>query len=348
MRKLLTIVLAAVMLAAMTTPAAADDPPWPGYGFAGGFIFLDSFGASNATDIPVVGDVLSGDLNSNLQYRGISDRGWLGHNLDTPGEFCRGTNQSTGSMWYEVEALTAVDPPAGALSAGHSKIAKDDADVHLEMEIDAVVWDTQTQMGFRPTGRGSILSAAGVLELTYTLTNTGEHPVLDLRFYQYLHPHPNGSCWNLPDGTPGHEASDIVGRYDPKLYKVVDDNFPESERFRFDLTFWADEIVYENDPIEVFPGSTVGISTPDSPSMWGMGPVGSAPPTPVCVDHPELIWCQIEADDLPTPMATSMGPADGEESIGGALGWQLARLNTGHSVTRQVMFALSLDLPTEG
>jgi hypothetical protein len=79
-----------------------------------------------------------------------------------------------------------------------------------------------------------------------------------------------------------------------------------------------------------------------------MGPVGTAPPTPNCDLNPELIWCQIENDDLPSPNATSMGPATGADSIGGVFGWQLPRLNAGHSETRHVMFAVSLDLPTDG
>jgi hypothetical protein len=213
---LLLLLVFAVPASALPPPP--PPPPPPGSGFAGGTVWLDDFGAANATDVPGLGDVLSGDLNSNLQYRGISDRGWLGPGMDTPGEACRGERQSTGSLWYVVSPLTEYPPPPGALSAARSLIKKDDGNVHLEMEIRAIVWDTRTRMGYRPKGRGSVLSRPGVLELTYTLTNMGSRPVLDLIFYQYLHPHPNGSCYDLHDGTPGHLASDIEGVYDPKLY----------------------------------------------------------------------------------------------------------------------------------
>jgi hypothetical protein len=332
-------VVIALVLVAIALPASANGP-WPGTGFAEGFIFIDSYADSNATNIPIVGDVLSGDLTANLQYRGISDRGWLGHHLDTPGEACRGEVQGTGSMWYEVEPLNPVDPPAGAISAGHSVIAKDDGDVSLQMEIDIIVWDAETEMGYRPTGRASVLSRFGVLELTYRLTNVGEQPVLDLHFYQYLHPHPNGSCWDLPDDSPGHTAQEIYGAYDPKLYKLDAHNFPASQDYRFDLTFWAPDLEVDGD---FWPGSTVGISTLESPSMWGIGEVGEVPvpgepvPAGFCDDNPDLIWCQVENDDLPTPMATSAGPGH----FGGALGWQLPRLNDGHSVERHVLFAVA-------
>ena len=339
-KKVLTIGFAVTLLAFAVQPAAADPYPWPGEGFAGGFISLDSFGASNATSIPILGDVLSGDLNSNLQYRGISDRGWLGYNLDTPGEACRGTNQFTGSLWWEVIPLSPMEPPTGALSAGYSVIQKDDGDIHLMMEIWAIVWDTQTTMGYRPTGRGSILSRSGVLELTYKLTNIGTGPVLDLKFYQYLHPHPNGSCYDLSDGTPSHEASAIKGAYDPKLYMIEDPNFPISQKFHFDLTFWAPDI---DDLGWIYPGSTLGIAALEQPSVWGMGPVGNAPPTPDCSENPDLIWCQAESNNLPNPRATWMGPGH----IAGVLGWELPRLNTGHSVERHVLFAVADDRPLD-
>lgn len=321
-------------------------PPAPGDGFAGGMIFLDNFGASNSTAIPVVGDVLSGDTNSNLQYRGITDRGWLGHGLDTPGEACRGERQATGSLWTVDTPLTAVPPPPGTFSAAYSVIKKDDGDVHLEMEIWAIVWDTQTQMGYRPKGRGSVLSRSGVLELTYTLTNVGSQPVLDLRFYQYLHPHPNGSCWDLSDGTPSHLASAIKAAYDPKLYKVEDPNFPLSQRFHFDLTFWAQDIDDNGTP---YPGSAVGIGALEPPSVWGIGDVGTVPvpgqpvPPGFCASNPGLIWCQVEADSLPNPRVTLAGPGN----IGGAVGWELPRLNAGHSVERHVILAVSDDRPLD-
>jgi hypothetical protein len=242
-------------------------------------------------------------------------------------------------MWSVISGLAPVAPPPGALSAAQSKIAKDDGNVHLEMEIWAIVWDTQTEMGYRPKGRGSVLSRPGVLELTYRLTNVGTRPVLDLHFYQYLHAHPNGSCWDLPDGTPSHLASQIEGAYDPKLYKVQDPNFPESQKFHFDLTFWAPDI---SDSI---PGSTLGIAALEPPSVWGMGDVGtvsgSPAPADFCTNNPGLIWCQIEADSLPSPRATRAGPPN----VGGALGWQLPRLNAGHSVERHVLLALSDDVP---
>jgi hypothetical protein len=348
-KKALAALFVAALLVVVAVPTAAQPPP-PGSGFAGGTIFLDSSGASNATSVPGLGDVLSGDINSNLQYRGISDRGWLGWGLDTPGEACRGERQGTGSMWNVVSGLTPVAPPPGALSAAQSKIAKDDGNVHLEMEIWAIVWDTQTEMGYRPKGRGSVLSRPGVLELTYRLTNVGTRPVLDLHFYQYLHAHPNGSCFDVDangnpvgigQGTPSHLLSQIEGAYDPKLYKVQDPNFPESQKFHFDLTFWTPDI---SDSI---PGSTLGIAALEPPSVWGMGDVGTVPvpgqpvPPGFCANNPGLIWCQIEADSLPSPRATRAGPPN----VGGALGWQLPRLNAGHSVERHVLLALSDDVP---
>jgi len=353
-KKILPIVFAVVLsiVVALSASAQPPPPPPPGSGFAGGWIYLDSFGASNATAIPGLGDVLSGDLNSNLQYRGISDRGWLGHGLDTPGEACRGERQSTGSLWTVVQGLTAVDPPPGALSAAHSKIKKDDGNVHLEMEISAIVWDTQTRMGYRPTGRGSVLSRPGVLELTYRLTNVGTRPVLDLKFYQYLHPHPNGSCFDVDtagnpvsigSGTPSHLVSAIKGAYDPKFYKVKDLNFPDSQKFHFDLTFWAPDISNS------IPGSTLGIAALKPPSVWGMGDVGTVlvPGQPVppgfCASNPDLIWCQVETNSLPSPRATVAGPGN----IGGALGWELPRLNAGHSVERYVLFSVSDDRPPD-
>jgi hypothetical protein len=335
--------LIALVILAIALPASANGP-WPGEGFAGGSIFIDSFADSNSTDVPIFGDVLSGDLIANLQYRGISDRGWLGGGMDTPGEACRGEEQGTGSLWYEINPLNPVAPPTGALSAGQSTIAKDDGDVNLQMEIEIVVWEAETEMGYRPNGRGSVLSRNGVLELTYRLTNMGEQPVLDLHFYQYLHPHPNGSCWDLPDGSPGHTAQEIYGAYDPKLYKLDAPNFPASQDYRFDLTFWAPDVEYDG---LVWPGSTVGISALEPPSMWGIGEVGEVPvpgqPAPVdfCDANPDLIWCQIENDDLPSPKETSTGPGH----LGGALGWQLPRLNGGHSVERHVLLALSDSRP---
>ena len=338
-KKIQALLVAAALLVFPTLPASAD-PPYPGSGFAGGFIFLDSFGASNATSIPGItgGDVLSGDLNSNLKYRGISDRGWLGPNLDTPGEACRGSNQATGSLWTVITPLVSVDPPSGALSAGYSKIKKDDGDVHLEMGISVVVWNSQTQMGFRPTGRGSVVSRPGILELTYVVTNVGNGPVLDLEFSQYLHPHPNGSCYDLPNGAPSHLESAIMGAYDPKLYKVQDPNFLDSQDFRFDLTFWAQDIV---DGGVVYPGSTMGISALEPPSKWGIGDVGTAPPTPVCAANPDLLWCQVEMSNLANPPVSRAGPGH----IGGALRWELPRLNGGHSVERHMLLAVSDDRP---
>jgi hypothetical protein len=350
-KRMLAALFAAALLIAAVVPTSAQPPP-PGFGFAGGEIYLDDFGASNSTSVPGVGDVLSGDINSNLQYRGISDRGWLGPGLDTPGEACRGERQDTGSGWYVVSPLTAVAPPPGAFSAAQSKIAKDDGDVHLEMEISAIVWDTETQMGYRPKGRGSVLSQPGVLELNYGLTNVGTRPVLDLHFYQYLHAHPNGSCFDVDEegnpvgiweGTPSHLLSQIEGAYDPKLYKVKDPNFPQSQKFHFDLTFWAPDI---SDSI---PGSTLGIAALEPPSVWGMGDVGTVPvpgqpvPDGFCAYSPSLIWCQIEADSLPSPRATQAGPPN----VGGALGWQLPRLNAGHSVERHVLLAFSYDRPPD-
>jgi hypothetical protein len=350
-KKVLTLMFAAAVLAATAVPISAD-PPQPGSGFAGGTIYLDSFGASNATSIPILGDVLSGDINSNLQYRGISDRGWLGHGLDTPGEACRGERQGTASLWTVVTPLTSMHPPGGALSAAHSRIKKDDGNVHLEMKIWAIVWDTQTQMGYRPTGRGSVLSRSGVLELTYRLTNVGTRPVLDLEFYQYLHAHPNGSCFDVDDegnpvwigqGTPSHLVSAIKGAYDPKLYKVTDPNFPQSQKFHFDLTFWAPDISTS------IPGSTVGIAALEPPSVWGMGDVGTVPvagqpvPPGFCAGNPGLIWCQVETNSLPNPRVTRIGPGHN----GGAVGWELPRLNAGHSVERHVLLAVSDDRPPD-
>lgn len=342
-KKAFSVILALAVLA-LAVPAAAD-PPWPGSGFAGGEIYIDSYADSNSTNIPGLGDILSGDLISNLQYRGISDRGWLGHGMDTPGEACRGEEQGTGSLWYEVQSLASEDPPAGAHSAGRSLIAKDDGEVYLEMEIEIIVWDTETEMGYRPKGRGSVLSRNGVLEIIYRLTNVGSKPVLDLHFYQYMHPHPNGSCWDMPDGSPGHTAQEIYGAYDPKLYKVDDPNFPTSQDYRFDMTFWTPDIYGDDD--FYMPGSTLGISSLESPSMWGIGPVGEVPdpgspvPDSFCDSYPGLIWCQIEADDLPSPMVTRMGPGH----IAGVLGWQLPRLNAGHSVERHVLFAVADERP---
>ncbi|UCD42877.1 MAG: hypothetical protein JSV69_04550 [Chloroflexota bacterium] len=345
-KRIIAISFTALLLVVAVMPVSAEYP-WPGEGFAGGGIGLESTGASNNTNIPGLGDVLSGDINSNLQYRGITDRGWLGAGLDTPGEACRNERQETGSLWYEIEGLTPMEPPVGALSAGRSLIGKDDGDVHLEMEIWAIVWDTQTQMGYRPNGRGSVLSIPGVLELTYTLTNVGTQPVLDLKFYQFLHPHPNGSCWNLPDGTPSHEASATFGAYDPKLYKVEDPNFPASQSFKFDLTFWAEDIHYDG---EIFPGSSVGIAALEPPSVWGMGDVGTLPvpgepaPPDFCENNPDMIWCQLEAGNLPNPKVTRSGPLSG---LAGILGWEMPRLNSGHSVVRHVLFAVSNDRPPE-
>jgi len=350
-KKVMAVAAAATLLLAIALPASAD-PPSPGFGFAGGEIFLDDFGASNATNVPNVGDVLSGDFNSNLQYRGISDRGWLGHGLDTPGEACRGERQDTGSLWSVVDPLTAVDPPPGALSAARSVLEKSDGDVHLKMEIWAIVWDAQTQLGYRPTGRGSVLSRPGVLEMTYILTNLGTRPVLDLKFYQYLHPHPNGSCfdvddWGNPvgigDGRPGHLLSAIKGAYDPKLYEVEDTGLPGSEKYHFDLTLWAQDL----SPNIV--GTTVGMAALEPPSVWGMGDVGIVPipgqpvPPDFCAGNPGLIWCQVETNSLPSPRVTRAGPPN----IGGVLGWELPRLNAGHSVERHVILALSDERPPD-
>jgi len=352
-KRIIGFILLPALIAFTAVPASASDLPWPGSGFAEGVIYLDSFGASNATGVPGIhgGDVLSGDIAANLQYRGITDRGWLGDGLDTPGEACRGERQPTGSLWYVVQPLMPVEPPKGALSAGRSLIAKDDGDVHLEMEISAIVWDSKTDVGYRPKGRGSVRSRPGVLELTYRLTNVGERPVLDLRLYQYLHAHPNGSCFDVDEegdpvpigsGTPSHLASQINGAYDPKLYKE-EHPWPTSQEYRFDLTFWAPDISEE------VPGSTLGISALEPPSMWGMGDVGTVPvsgkpvPPGFCADNPDLIWCHIEADSLPSPKATRLGPGN----IAGVLGWQLPRLNSGHSVERNVLLAFSLELPPE-
>jgi hypothetical protein len=342
-KKIFAISIAALLLIAVFIPVSADPPPPPGYGFAGGEIGLEPFGASNNTSIPEVGDVLSGDLNNNLQYRGITDRGWLGYGLDTPGEACRGERQETGSLWDVIDDLTAVDPPAGALSAARSLVGKEDGDVQLEMEIWAIVWETQTPMGYRPNGRGSVLSRSGVLELTYKLTNVGSNPVLDLNFFMFLHPHPYGSCWDLPDDTPAHEAIPTVGAYDPKLYKVEDPNFPDSQKFQFDLTFWAHDFEYDG---QTFRGSTVGIAALEPPSIWGIGDVGTIPvagepaPSDFCDSNPDVIWCQMEAGNLPNPRVTRSDPSPGTAGI---LGWELPRLNSGHSVVRHVLFAVSDD-----
>jgi hypothetical protein len=63
--------------------------------------------------------------------------------------------------------------------------------------------------------------------------------------------------------------------------------------------------------------------------------VGFAPPTPLCSSNPTLIWCQVEQNALQRERQA------GPDHIGGALGWNLPSLNSGHMIERDVLLALS-------
>lgn len=295
------LVVATGTLTAAANGATISSPDW--------YIDLNDAGYSDWMIQTFPGQLdhenLSGEWAAAISYDGISTPGGVSMWL-TPWFIC--PYFTTNSTFSTEIPLTTWDDPANPTTGndtGYSKISNGVVDI----EISYTMHDTGTGVaaGLRPGGAGltpPVMSGRYVLEVTYVVTNISGEALTNVRFFQFLHAHPND------DYGPNN-----YGVYDPTHYATG-----AFQEYRYDITQYGASIWNP-------PGSDItGFSSADPPAAWGIGDFSGHEEEPTTGLHRDVY-----NDTL--PMTTSGGPAE----IAGAMKWEYGIVQPGESFSKSVL-----------
>ena len=248
---------------------------------------------------------LSGEWAAAIYYDGIETPGhqtmWLTQWFSCP-------DFQTNSNFETVQSLQTWDDPDNPTEGndtGYSIISN--GKLEIKILYNMIKTETGVACGLRPGGEGDtqpIYSGPYVLEVTYEIKNITNETLNNVRFYQFLHAHPNDNY-----------ESENFGVYDPTFYN--EGALPE---YHYDITQYGLSIWNK-------PGSDItGFSSKEPPDFWGLGEFeghGGEPETGLHIN--------IYNNNLPNNF--QIGPAQ----VAGAMGWLIGSLAPGQVYTKKVL-----------
>jgi hypothetical protein len=275
------------------------------------FIYIDDAGYADEMWQTYPGqswhENLSGEWAAAIRYNGIETENGVSMWF-TPLFICPNF-RTNSTFWIETPLSTWDDPtnPTDGNDSGYSMISNG----VVSVEINFVMHETEggTIAGMSAgglDGEPPIISGNYVLEITYVVTNITPSVLEDVRFFQFMHGHPNDNYGPYNFGV-----------YDPTVYDGG--AFPE---YHYDITQYGNTF-QPDDPTGI---DMVGFSAKEPPDGWGMG--GYLSPGCGSGEPEQGLHNNVYLDNLPQTYAA------GPTHIAGAMKWDYATLESGEAFTK--------------